>query len=121
MTHDFTNLPTPRSRGRDMEPPFSLPEFRKQLVNMANASDEVMDGTMEPVLDIIASNDVVFGVWQDYAEPNGVGFLVIKGENKLRDLVGTSTVRDFSVTAINCGKAEHAEALRRYVATDPTH
>ena len=110
-----------RHRGRDLEPPFSLPEFKKQLVDMANANDAVMDGTWEPVLDIIASNDVVFGVWQDYAEPNGVGFLAIKGENKLRELVATRTVGDFWVTAINCGKAEHAEELRRHVATDLTH
>ena len=59
-------------------------EFIRGLVDMANANNARMDGTIRPVLELIAENDVVFGVWPDASEPGGVGLLVVKGANRLR-------------------------------------
>ena len=62
-------------------------EFVGQLVEMANANDAIMDGTMRPVMEMIAANDVVWGVWQDATEPGGVGLLIVKGANRMRQIV----------------------------------
>jgi hypothetical protein len=80
-----------------------------------------MDGTPEPVLELIADNDVVYGVWQDPTEKHGVGILLIKGANRLRDITATGTPAPLSMTAIRCTCLEQAEALRQHVNTDPTH
>jgi hypothetical protein len=95
--------------------------LKSQLVEMANANDALMDGTMAPVLQLVAENEVVFAVWQDEAEPNGVGVMIVKGANKLRDVVATGKERSHRVTAIKCIEAEQAEALRLHVGADRTH
>src|SRR3954465_15369926 len=40
----------------------------------------LMDGSTIPVRRIIAKSELVFGVWQDSAEPDGIGWLIIKGQ-----------------------------------------
>jgi hypothetical protein len=102
-------------------PKDDLTEFTRRLVEMANASEALMDGTMGPVLRIVADNEVVFGVWQDSAQPHGVGTLVVKGENHLREITATGTLAKCRVAAIKCVALEQAEALRQHVATDRTH
>jgi hypothetical protein len=44
-----------------------------ELVELANANRDRMDGTTDAVKEIFAENDVVFGIWQDPEEPHGVG------------------------------------------------
>jgi hypothetical protein len=39
-----------------------------------------------PVKRIIAENDLVFGVWPDLAEPDGIGVHIIKGKRRLRSI-----------------------------------
>ena len=89
-------------------------EVVRQLVEMANANEALMDGTMKPVLQIIGDTDAVFAVWQDEREPGGVGTLLVKGA----DIHATG---EYRVTAIKCASAEHAEVLRRVAGTDRTH
>ena len=96
-------------------------EFVGRLVEMANENDAIMDGTMRPVMEMIAANDVVWGVWQDSTEPEGVALLIIKGANRLREIVATAASQDIRTTAIKCGGYEQAEALRRHAGTDRTH
>jgi hypothetical protein len=43
----------------------SKSEFILEMVALANANLEKMDGTMAVVRRIVAAGDVVFGVWQD--------------------------------------------------------
>jgi hypothetical protein len=90
-------------------------DFKRQLVGLANANNERMDGTMGPVLKIIAAHDLVFAVWQDCKAADGVGTLVIKGANLLRDIVSIGTGIGAQTTAIKCICAEQAEALRLHV------
>jgi hypothetical protein len=94
-------------------------EFMRRLVEMANANDALMDGTMAPVLHLIAENDLVCAVWQDRAEPGGVGTLIVKGANQVRAATGLS--QKLRVTAIKCVSAKQAEALRQHVRADRTH
>jgi hypothetical protein len=97
------------------------PGFIEGLVDLANATAERMDGTTGPVIEIITENDVVFGVWQDPSERHGVGLLLVKGANRLRDIAATGIDQSCRISAIKCISAEQAEALRQHVATDPTH
>ncbi len=96
-------------------------DVRRRLVDMANANDAMMDGTITPVLELIAMNDVVFGVWQDSTAPDGVGMLIIKGANRMREIAAIDARVQCTVTAIKCGCAEQAEALRQHVGADRTH
>jgi hypothetical protein len=99
-----------------------LPEaFVRRLVEMANANDAGMDGTMRPVQELVAAHELVFGVWQDAVEPNGVGLLIVKGANRLRDISATGNTASCRITAIKCGSFEQAEALRQHVGADLTH
>ena len=64
----------------------------------------------------VAENDLVFAVWQDWGGPNGVGTLIIKGANKLRDSVATGRTFRCRVAAINC---VCVNKRKRCVATAP--
>jgi hypothetical protein len=64
---------------------------------------------------------VVVAVWQDSAELEGVGALVVKGTNLLRDIVATGVSQRRGITAIACTDYAQAEALRRHMAADPLH
>ena len=96
-------------------------ELKRSLVELANANEARMDGTMGPVLELIAANDVVFGVWQDPSEPHGVGVLVVKGANRMREVAASNTPSKAAIAAIKCSCLEQAEALRQHVNTDPMH
>ena len=77
-------------------------ELKQQLVELADANEERMDGTTEPVLEIIADSDVVYGVWPDSSEPDGVGTLIIKGSDLVRDIAATRGSQTVRLTAIKC-------------------
>lgn len=96
-------------------------EEQVRLVELANANHALMDGTTGPVLDIIAANDVVWGVWQDPRERNGVGMMIVKGLSKLREIVATGKTQLLRQSAIGCVSADQAEALRQFVDADPVH
>ena len=94
-------------------------DFLARIVAMANANDAAMrahlrteGGTahMEEVWKILDSADVVFGVWQDPTEPEGVGYLAIKGEHLLADVVAKETAHSH-INAISCREATEAYAL----------
>ena len=95
-------------------------DFLARIVAMANANDEAtpahlrMEGGsahMDEVWKIIDSADVVFGIWQDLTEPEGIGYLVIKGEQLLADVVADGAARSHIINAISCQEAAEAYAL----------
>lgn len=107
---------------------------REQLANivaMANQNLQHMDGTTHPVTRIISNFDLVFGVWQDFKEPYGVGISIIKGARRLLAIEESGKHRFLSGqtlpmamptkwSAIKCLNAEHAEAARRVLGDDST-
>lgn len=82
------------------------------LVAMAKANNALMDGTMEPVRQLIEGHDVVVAVWQDFESQHGVATLIIKGADMLRNSVADQTEVPGRTTAIKCMSYEQAEALR---------
>jgi hypothetical protein len=90
-------------------------EFVLRLVNMANANEKVMDGSMEPVKRIAAEADVLFAVWQDPEEEYGVGYLIVKGEKLLKSIVTSGDDKHARINAIKCIEKEQAVALKRLI------
>jgi hypothetical protein len=101
-----------------------IDDWQQPIVEMANANQALMDGTIGPVQRIIDSAEIVFAVWQDPDAPHGVGMLLIKGKHRLKAIAagdnaappGTlalSISTRCRVNAVACVCAEQAEALRQ--------
>jgi hypothetical protein len=88
------------------------PEDIARVVEKANANARLMDGSDGAVTRIIAENDVVWGVWQDAAQRDGVGLHLIKGRHALK-ITPASSLRTIRVSAIPCGCYVDAVARRR--------
>lgn len=58
----------------------------KRIVEIANANEQLMDGTTEPVMRILAENDLVFACWQDPEAENGVSTMILKGYRRLAEI-----------------------------------
>ncbi len=84
--------------------------FVRLLVELANKNNERMAGSMREVRQIVQSNDIVFAVWQNAAEPFGVGVLLIKG---LHEGVPEDKAMQSRMSAVSCSCYEQAIALRQ--------
>ncbi len=93
-------------------------DLKRRLVDMANGNQERMDGTMTPIWRIIDENELVFAIWQDEMEPDGVGMVIVKGAALLRGIAQASKgfFDELATSAIPCTSAEQAEALRQTCA-----
>jgi hypothetical protein len=85
--------------------------LKKRIVELANATHPLMDGTMEPIRKIIAENEVVFAVWQDATAENGVDMLIVKGQQKFREIEASGDAAEVRMSAIHCIEREQAFAL----------
>jgi hypothetical protein len=67
------------------------------------------------VASIARSCDVCFGVWPDPKQPYGVGVEVIKGRNRLRDIVSAKSSDGplLSLRAVPCISKAHAIAAQK--------
>jgi len=61
--------------------------------------------------ELFEENDLVLGVWESTAEPNGVGTLILKGENVLRG-IAKGHERGGAFAAIHCKSQMEAMAIR---------
>ena len=59
---------------------------KRDMVEFVNAHFPEDDEPVMSVREILDNSDVVFGLWQDPEEPDGVGMYVIKGKNLMRDV-----------------------------------
>ena len=88
--------------------------FRRGLADMANARVENgFTGAGDELRQIIESHDVVFAVWQDASQPDGVGITLIRGDALLDTSVDTHHPLSTNLTAIPCAEFEEAEAMRK--------
>ena len=85
-------------------------DFVRKLVEMANAAPPTDTQSLEKYL---AAHDVVFGVWQDPKQSNGVDYLVIKGENWFREISASGEAANTRISAVSCREYAEAEAMRR--------
>ena len=57
-------------------------------------------------------SSLVFGVFPDAAEPDGIGMLLVKGHAPPREIAASGSGSPVEMNAVPCTHAEHAEALR---------
>jgi hypothetical protein len=108
MTYSL-NDPTP-SNDEELA---ALRVLTRLVVESANANRAILTGDFEQVRQMVDGHDVVYGVWQDAAEVDGVGMLLIKGEQLLRHIVADAKTVSCSIVGIPCVEAAQAEALRQ--------
>jgi hypothetical protein len=91
-------------------------ELVQAFVTMSNKVQKQLSGmsgedAFQTIKDIVENADVVFALWQDESEPNGVGVLMIKGDPNLLEIIasGRATCK---IAAIPCTERAHAEAAR---------
>jgi hypothetical protein len=101
-----------------------MPLTRAKLLAAAEANQKLIEGNPDAVKQIIDSSALVFGVWRDPKETDGVGMAMIKGARRLRAVAssvesppaGTARLRRRGATlkpnAILCQNAEHAYQLQ---------
>jgi hypothetical protein len=85
----------------------------ESLVKLANENMALMDGTTGPVKKLFDEGEIVFGVWQDPDEQYGVGCLLLKGYELLRECVSNGENIVARTTAIPCECYEQAIAAKR--------
>jgi hypothetical protein len=88
------------------------PEEIARVVKKANANATLMDGSDDTVMQIIAENDVVWGVWQDATQRDGVGLHLIKGRHALK-ITPANSLQTIRVSAIPCAGYGDAVGRRR--------
>ena len=64
------------------------------------------------LMKLLAESDMVFGLWPDPDDANGVGIQIIKGDDILPPLVGFGTQHELHIAAIPCACREVAVAAR---------
>jgi hypothetical protein len=100
-------------------------EIRKTIIEAAYKFELVLRpktpmDRMVLVSEQIASNEIVFTVWNDDAAPLGHNLMAIKGQQRLRELTDDNATPFLKIAAIKCMNAEQAEALL-YFEGEPDH
>jgi hypothetical protein len=97
---------------------------KRDLLARAKENESRMNGPTDPVLQIIEGAQLVFAVWSDENLPDGIGFLIVKGEHRLNGIADSGswvssgavelpTIKpQTTVDAVLCDSANHAAALR---------
>jgi hypothetical protein len=91
----------------------------EQVISMTIQNIRQLDGTTESVVRMIAESDVVLGVWKDDAEPDGVGVVVIKGDQFLASIGQIGQTVPPRMTALPCDCAEMAFAAKEAFGEQP--
>jgi hypothetical protein len=87
-----------------------------ELVAMYNANLKLLDGTTEPVEQIMRESEVVFGMWPD--KTGGFGRIVIKGRQVLETIAQSGKNRHLKISVVPCIEPEMAEALKRVLGDE---
>jgi len=95
----------------------NLETMKKQMTDKAHAHHEAMQGMSEKaafryIKNIITNADVMVGIRQDFAEPNGVGLHVIKGQRALAGIVASGEAERLRWEAVPCTEVEQAIATQ---------
>lgn len=96
---------------------FDHEQFVRSLVEQANQNATLMDGTTQPVRQLIDDSDVAIGVWQDPKARYGVGLHVIKGAKLFKESIASGKPFTARVAAIPCECVEQAIAAQRVFGT----
>jgi hypothetical protein len=99
-------------------------DMRRRMTDVANEHRKEMRGMSEKealqfVKRVISDAEIVWGVYQDATQPNGVGIHIIKGRRALSTIVGSEQFvgKDFAfpirMSAVPCDCLEQAVATEQ--------
>ena len=92
-------------------------DFLKRMVTLANNVGKELgalpDDTAryDMVEQIMDSAEIVFAVWTDKSEEDGVGYMMVKGQAIARQAVADKRAVSTRIAAIPCQNSEQAEVL----------
>jgi hypothetical protein len=84
-----------------------MAEHRRFLKRMPDT------GERTPVKAIMEEAELVYGVWSDAGEPDGVDWLILKGEHLLRASMASGRPISTQTAAIWCESREDAWSVRQ--------
>jgi hypothetical protein len=92
--------------------------LKAQMLERANAHTSAMQGMKEKsafayVRSVIDANQIVFGVYQDASEPDGVGMHVIKGIREIQAVMASGRPEGYQTDAVPCTSLEQAIAAEQ--------
>jgi len=103
-----------------------MAQFRAEIIALAKENYRLLDGTTDPIKQIVRDNEIVFGVFPDPSSEDGAGLCIIKGNKRLASIAGGGSAPDGSfplfgpsgaqkvkIGAIPCGDYEQAVAARK--------
>ena len=98
-------------------------ELVRLMTERANAHQDAMRGMSDKaatkyVREIVADNDVVFGVWQEPAAPYGVGIRPIKGRQWLEAITTSGVPEMLRLNAVPCAEEAQAVAAEQVFGKD---
>jgi hypothetical protein len=88
----------------------SADRTKRDMVEFVNSHFPEYDDPAVSIREILDSSDVVFGLWQDPEEPDGVGMYVIKGKNLMREIVASDQPAKVVMTAV-CHTCRKRDAI----------
>jgi hypothetical protein len=94
---------------------------RSEIARCAEENRPLLDGTTTAVQRILVTNHVVFGVWDDPNEPDGIDYMIIKGKWTVKRFADGTTPAKVKFSAIPCDCAEEAEMARRIFGDGTVH
>jgi hypothetical protein len=95
--------------------PADFVHYLTERANHHHAAMAGMNGTaaFAYVENVVASNDVVFGVYQDAGAPFGVGLYPIKGRRHLEAVKASGSNAELRTDAVPCIEEEQAIAAEQ--------
>ena len=104
------------AKQRHQYPKSELAQHKAMMVALANKNLSRLNGCgIDEIRQLVDAHEVVFGVWQDLSEPDGIGSLIIKGQQILRVVAASNGSKNVSLTAIPCSCIEEAMAFHQVV------
>jgi hypothetical protein len=83
----------------------------RKLIAINNQFTPRLSGSIDEFLSVLDA-DILYAVWRDPAEPDGVGMRFVKGQALARLIgAGNAAVKPRPSKAIVCADAEEAQAL----------
>jgi hypothetical protein len=96
-------------------------DMKKVAVDLANEVCELVDPhnpkqCLRVIKRRVECADLVLAVWQNQAEPDGIGMMPVKGDQWLDVIAKGGVPGPLAIAAIPCSNAEQAGALRARIA-----
>lgn len=82
------------------------------LIDLANRTHPLLDGTLARVVEIMSGSDLFFCVWLTADESDGVGIKMVKGADLLERISRDDEKALVAVGCVWAASSAHAEALQ---------